>query len=238
MVRAGSYGLSIDVDATFERARERAIAALKDEGFGVLTEVDVKATMKQKLDVEFRKYVILGACNPPLAHRALSAETEIGLLLPCNLIVYETGPETSVVAAIDPEVQLGKVGRADLAGVASEVRSRLVRVLEATAAGRPVLASKIPGNRWVVLGNNGDHPMGLLYDGDDPEDFLKKALILIDEEEVRRKFGEAGIRRAASLPTPDEEAGRLARVYEMAMHPGGKEISAQTIFKNRRMMNS
>jgi len=93
-------------------------------------------------------------------------------------------------------------------------------LLEATAAGRPVLASKIPGNRWAVLGNNGDHPMGFLYDMDDPEDFLKKALILADEEEVRRKFGEAGIRRAASLPTPAEEAGRLARVYQQAMEQG------------------
>jgi glycosyltransferase involved in cell wall biosynthesis len=93
-------------------------------------------------------------------------------------------------------------------------------LLEATAAGRPVLASKIPGNRWAVLGENGDHPMGLLYDMNDPEDFLKKALILVDEEEVRRKFGEAGIRRAASLPTPEEEAGRLARVYQRAMEQG------------------
>jgi glycosyltransferase involved in cell wall biosynthesis len=71
-----------------------------------------------------------------------------------------------------------------------------------------------------VLGNNGDHPMGFLYDMDDPEDFLKKALILVDEEEVRRKFGEAGIRRSASLPTPEEEAGRLARVYQQAMEQG------------------
>jgi uncharacterized protein (DUF302 family) len=134
MIRTGSYGLSVDVGAPFEAARERAIAALKTEGFGVLTEIDIKATMKEKLDVDFRKYVILGACNPPLAHRALSAETEIGLLLPCNLIVYEKDPGTSVVAVIDPEVQLGKVGRADLAGVAAEVRSKMIRVLEATAA--------------------------------------------------------------------------------------------------------
>lgn len=134
MIRTGSYGLSVDVATSFEAARERAIAALKSEGFGVLTEIDVKATMRQKLDVEFRKYVILGACNPPLAHRALSAETEIGLLLPCNVIVYEKESGTSVVAAIDPETQLGKVGRPELAGVAAEVRSRLVRVLEAAAA--------------------------------------------------------------------------------------------------------
>jgi uncharacterized protein (DUF302 family) len=134
MIRNGKYGLSVDVMAPFDVARERTIASLKGEGFGVLSEIDVKATMKQKLDVDFRKYVILGACNPPLAHRALSAETEIGLLLPCNLIVYEKDAETSVVAAIDPEVQLGNVGRADLAEVAKEVRARLVRVLEATAA--------------------------------------------------------------------------------------------------------
>jgi uncharacterized protein (DUF302 family) len=133
MIRTGSYGLSVDVGAPFELARERAIAALKNEGFGVLTEIDVKATMKQKLDVDFRKYVILGACNPPLAHRALTVEPEIGLLLPCNLIVYEKDAGTSVVAAIDPEIQLGKVGRADLARVAEEVRARLVRVLEAAA---------------------------------------------------------------------------------------------------------
>ena len=134
MIRTGSYGLSIDVAAPFEAARERAIAALKSEGFGVLTEIDVKATMKQKLDVEFRKYVILGACNPPLAHQALSAETEIGLLLPCNVIVYEKDPGSSVVAAIDPNVQFGKLGRADLAAVAAEVRAKLMRALEAAAA--------------------------------------------------------------------------------------------------------
>ncbi len=134
MIRTGSYGLSTDVAVPFEAARERAIAALKREGFGVLTEIDVKATMKQKLDVDFRRYVILGACNPPLAHQALSAETEIGLLLPCNLIVYEKDPGSSVVAAIDPNVQFGKLGRADLASVAAEVRAKLMRVLEDAAA--------------------------------------------------------------------------------------------------------
>jgi glycosyltransferase involved in cell wall biosynthesis len=90
-------------------------------------------------------------------------------------------------------------------------------LIEATAVGKPVLASKIAGNRWPVLGDNGDHPMGLLYDLDDPEDFLKKALILVDEEEVRRRLGEAGKRRAAFLPTPEEEAAQLAHVYEMAL---------------------
>lgn len=142
------------------------------------------------------------------------------------------------IPPVPPSAILSAYRAADIILNASSSEGLSNALLEATAAGRPVLASKIPGNRWVVLGNNGDHPMGLLYDGDDPEDFLKKALILIDEEEVRRKFGEAGIRRAASLPTPDKEAGRLARVYEMAMHPGGNDNSAQTTFKNRRMMNS
>ncbi|MBM3288139.1 MAG: DUF302 domain-containing protein [Candidatus Eisenbacteria bacterium] len=134
MIRTGNYGLSIDVALPFEEARDRAIAALKEEGFGVLTEIDVKKTMKEKLDADFRKYSILGACNPPLAHRALTAETEIGLLLPCNLIVYERGAGISTVAAIDPEVQLGKVGRPELVDVAREVRARLTRVLERAAA--------------------------------------------------------------------------------------------------------
>lgn len=91
-------------------------------------------------------------------------------------------------------------------------------LIEATAVGRPVLASKIPGNRWPVLGDDGNHPMGLLYDLDDPKDFLKKALILVDEEEVRMRLGEAGKKRGAVLPTPEEEATHLARVYEQALN--------------------
>ena len=133
-----------------------------------------------------------------------------------------TGTFARWIPPVPPSAILSAYRAADIILNASSSEGLSNALLEATAAGRPVLASKIPGNRWVVLGNNGDHPMGLLYDGDDPEDFLKKALILIDEEEVRRKFGEAGIRRAASLPTPEEEAGRLARVYEMAMQSRGK----------------
>jgi uncharacterized protein (DUF302 family) len=132
-VHQGNYQMSVEVKLPYEQAREMAVRALKDEGFGVLTEIDVKATLKQKLDADFRNYCILGACNPPLAHRALSAETGIGVLLPCNVIVYEKDDGTSVVASIDPEKQLGNVGRADLAPVASEVKERLRRVLEATA---------------------------------------------------------------------------------------------------------
>lgn len=130
MIRTGRYGISVDVSSSFEEARESAIAALKEEGFGVLTEIDVKSTMREKLGVDFRKYAILGTCNPPLAHQALTAETDIGLLLPCNVIVYEGDRGGCTVAAIDPEVQLALVGRPDLATLAGEVRSRLARVLE------------------------------------------------------------------------------------------------------------
>jgi uncharacterized protein (DUF302 family) len=117
---------------SFAEADGKVRDALKKEGFGVLTEIDVKSTLKQKLDVDFRPYKILGACNPPLAHQALSEETEIGLLLPCNVIVYE-GDEagTSVVSILDPELQLAIAGRADLAPVARDVRERMERVLAA-----------------------------------------------------------------------------------------------------------
>lgn len=130
MIQQGPYNLSIEVPFPFEETRERAIAALKEQGFGVLTEIDVKATIKQKLDLDFRKYTILGACNPPLAHRALSAETHIGVLLPCNVVVYEKEANQSVIVTIDPAVQLGKVGRSDMEEVAREVRDRMLRVLE------------------------------------------------------------------------------------------------------------
>ncbi|MBD3160542.1 MAG: DUF302 domain-containing protein [Candidatus Eisenbacteria bacterium] len=129
MTDKGRYGFSVRIRAPYEKARERTIDALKQEGFGVLTEIDVKSTLKQKLDAEFRKYAILGACNPPLAHRALSEEPHIGLLLPCNFIVYENDDGTSTVAGIDPEVQLGVVGRPELAGLAQEVRGRVDAIL-------------------------------------------------------------------------------------------------------------
>jgi uncharacterized protein (DUF302 family) len=104
----------------------RATDALKSQGFGVLTTIDVKQTLKTRLDRDFRRYVILGACNPPLAHRALEAELEVGLLLPCNVIVYETGPSTSVVAAMAPLAALGVVGEnVALADVAREADGRL-----------------------------------------------------------------------------------------------------------------
>ena len=129
------YGMSLTTDLPFERALERTRTALAAEGFGVLSEIDVRATLKKKLDIDFRPYVILGACNPPLAYRALSTEPNIGLLLPCNVVVYsDDDPERTVVAAIDPEVSLSRVGNAELAPVAAEVKARLRRALDAVAA--------------------------------------------------------------------------------------------------------
>ena len=128
------YSLSTKLDRPYDEAVDRVRQALAAEGFGVLTEIDVKSTFKQKLDVDFRPYIILGACNPPLAHQALSAEADIGLLLPCNVIVYQADdPAESVVAAIDPVVQLGVTGNDEVVPLAEEVKSRLVRVLEAIA---------------------------------------------------------------------------------------------------------
>ncbi len=129
-----TYGLNVEVALPYERAVERAREELSKEGFGVLTEIDVRATLKQKLDVDFRPYVILGACNPPLAHKALSTEQDIGLLLPCNVIVYATDdPAKSVVAALDPVKQLGITGIHALAPLAEDVKARMRRVLEGVA---------------------------------------------------------------------------------------------------------
>src|SRR5215831_15644780 len=124
-----NYGLKVSVNLPYETAVSRATDALKQQGFGVLTTIDVKATLKAKLDRDFRKYLILGACNPPLADRALHAELEVGLLLPCNVIVYETAPGTSVVAAMAPMAALGIVDNAELESVAREADQRLRSVL-------------------------------------------------------------------------------------------------------------
>jgi uncharacterized protein (DUF302 family) len=125
---ATSYGISKTVDAPFVDTVARAREALQSEGFGVLCDIDVKATMKQKLGIERDDYLILGACNPPLAHRALEAENEIGLLLPCNVIVYAAEGGTTV-SAIDPAIMLGMIDNPALADVATEVRQRLERVI-------------------------------------------------------------------------------------------------------------
>jgi uncharacterized protein (DUF302 family) len=126
------YGMTSIVDAPFERAVERTREELAKEGFGVLSEIDVAGTLKKKLDVDFRPYLILGACNPPLAHRALEAEREIGLLLPCNVIVYASDDgERTVVSAMDPVEALSLTGNPGIAELAQEVRIRLQRVLGA-----------------------------------------------------------------------------------------------------------
>jgi uncharacterized protein (DUF302 family) len=126
-----AYGLERRLAIPFEEADRRVRESLQAHGFGVLTEIDVRETFRRKLDVEHRPYRILGACNPPLAHRALSEDLSVGLLLPCNVIVYEGDAEgTSVVAALDPLVQLRLAGRDALEEVGREVRTRLERVLD------------------------------------------------------------------------------------------------------------
>lgn len=130
-----AYGLRVEVPLPYDRAVEKTRSELAREGFGVLTEIDVRATLKKKLDLEFRPYLILGACNPPLAHQALSTERDIGLLLPCNVIVYAgDAPGRSVVAALDPLEQLKLTGNRALEPIAVDVRQRMERVLERVAA--------------------------------------------------------------------------------------------------------
>ena len=124
-----AYGFGKHVNLSYEEAVERTKAALKIQGFGVLTEIDVKKTMKEKLDADFQPYVILGACNPPLAHKALTNEPEIGLLLPCNVVVHQEG-EGSRVMVMDPEAALGIVQNEALEEVAREAKSRLQKALE------------------------------------------------------------------------------------------------------------
>ena len=124
------YGISTTVPQSFDQTLARTREALASEGFGVLTEIDVTATLRKKLDVEFRPYVILGACNPPLAYRTLQAELDIGLLLPCNVVVYATDdPACTVVAALDPVEALSLSGNEAVRPIAEEVRGRLERVV-------------------------------------------------------------------------------------------------------------
>jgi uncharacterized protein (DUF302 family) len=124
-----AYGRDVTTTLTFDNAIETAKRLLKDEGFGVLCEIDVTATMQEKLGASFRPYRILGACNPALAHRALMAEPQIGLLLPCNLVVQELDGKTHV-SAVDANAMLGVVGTADLSSVARDANDRLGCVLE------------------------------------------------------------------------------------------------------------
>jgi uncharacterized protein (DUF302 family) len=132
------YGIGTTVALPYAQAVERTREALAGEGFGVLSEIDVAATLKKKLDVDFRPYIILGACNPPLAHRALTAERDIGLLLPCNVIVYAADAEGySVVAAMDPVEALSLTGNDAIRPLAEDVKARLQRVLTAIEAEAP-----------------------------------------------------------------------------------------------------
>lgn len=134
MGNSNELGISVRIKGDVPGAIAKATEALKAEGFGVLTEIDVKATMKKKLDVDFRPYVILGACNPKLAHRALTAAPEIGLLLPCNVTVSEIDADTVEVALIDPIGMMSFVKRPELEPIAAEARERLERVANALAA--------------------------------------------------------------------------------------------------------
>ena len=124
------YGFSKTVDMPFEQTIEKVTAELKKEGFGVLTSIDVKETLKQKINVDFKKYTILGACNPPIAHKALQEEEEIGLLLPCNVIVYEKDDKTHV-SIFDPMVMTWIVENDQMKSIATEVQEKLQRVLKA-----------------------------------------------------------------------------------------------------------
>ena len=123
------YQYKKEVNLSYDRAVARARERLQKEGFGVLTEIDVKSTLKKKLDVDFDDYIILGACNPPFAYRALQAEQDLGLMLPCNLIVYSHKGKT-FVAAIKPTVQMEKIGNAKLKEVAAQVEEKLKKVVD------------------------------------------------------------------------------------------------------------
>jgi len=125
-----TFGLKKPLRATFDEALARVPEALKAEGFGILTEIDVKSTLKQKLDVDFRRYKILGACSPPFAYQALQAEVEAGLMLPCNVVVYEGDDRKAVVLAVDPTKTVAATGNAKLVELAETVRQKLARVLD------------------------------------------------------------------------------------------------------------
>lgn len=130
----GEYAFTVHLDTSYEDARERTEAALKEQGFGIVTEIDMQATMRQKLDVDFRQYAILGACNPRLAIRALTTEPMVGLLLPCNVIVYEDEDGAGcTVSVVDPLGMLGDIDADELQAVADEAHGRLKQVAASLA---------------------------------------------------------------------------------------------------------
>lgn len=131
VVKSMKYYLSKILNESFEESLSSVTEELKREGFGILTEIDVEDTLKEKLDVDFRKYKILGACNPPLAHKALQAESRIGLMLPCNVIVQDVGGGKTEVAAVDPFVMMQSINNPDLGEIANEVQTKLKNVIDA-----------------------------------------------------------------------------------------------------------
>lgn len=131
MYKTMSYYFNTIVSADFESTKERVIEELKKEGFGVLTEIDIKATLKKKIDVDFRKYVILGACNPGFAFKALTAEDKVGTMLPCNVILQELEDGRIEVAAVNPKASMQAIENRDLEGIANQVSLKMKRVIEA-----------------------------------------------------------------------------------------------------------
>ncbi len=127
---AMTHGITVRLSAPFAPTVERVRAALADQGFGVLTEIDVQATLREKLGVPMEDYLILGACNPSLAHRALDADRDIGLLLPCNVVVRADGPGTTLVQALDPQVMVQMTGKPELKDVADQATARLRAALD------------------------------------------------------------------------------------------------------------
>jgi uncharacterized protein (DUF302 family) len=125
------YYMNKQIKSSFDDAIVKVTEALKNEGFGVLTEIDVQATLKKKLDVDFRKYKILGACNPPFAYKALQAEDKIGLLLPCNVIIQELSDNTVEVAAVDPVESMSRVNIDKLIDIAAEIKQKLKNMIDA-----------------------------------------------------------------------------------------------------------
>jgi len=135
MEKIKEYAFSTVLNTSYEDAISKVTDALKEEGFGVLTEIDVKSTLKKKLDVDFRKYVILGACNPSYAFRTLQTDLDVGLLLPCNVIVYETDDKKAYISALNPVSALEVIKSEELRKIAKEVSEKLKRVVEKVAKG-------------------------------------------------------------------------------------------------------